>query len=131
MKRNVAKCCPRGHVYLPSERLGPKSRGCPTCRRAKERRWLALSQKGCPKERCRRKTRYAVKSGALAVAPCEVCGTENVEAHHDDYSNPMQVRWLCRKHHRDLHVARGDVEEKHPKSAFTSQWRQKARVVPE
>nr|DAD85891.1 MAG TPA: hypothetical protein [Siphoviridae sp. ctGdK3] len=28
---------------------------------------------------------------------------ENLEAHHDDYSKPLQVRWLCRRHHKQLH----------------------------
>ena len=35
--------------------------------------------------------------------PCEVCGDENTEKHHDDYDKPLEVRWLCFKHHRQLH----------------------------
>jgi len=31
--------------------------------------------------------------------PCEICGCEKSEAHHDDYSRPLDVRWLCRVHH--------------------------------
>ena len=38
------------------------------------------------------------------ILPCEVCGTrENIEKHHEDYTKPLKVRWLCRKHHRELH----------------------------
>lgn len=41
----------------------------------------------------------ALRSGKLIKGPCEKCGAENVDAHHDDYSKPLDVRWLCRRHH--------------------------------
>ncbi len=47
----------------------------------------------------------AIKAGSLKKQPCEVCERlENVEAHHDDYSKPLEVRWLCPLHHKGLHV---------------------------
>lgn len=46
----------------------------------------------------------AIKSGKLVPQPCEVCGaTEDVHGHHDDYTKKLDVRWLCRKHHREVH----------------------------
>ena len=45
----------------------------------------------------------SIKSGKLKRQHCEVCGSENVQAHHEDYSKPLEVRWLCFKHHRQLH----------------------------
>lgn len=45
----------------------------------------------------------AVRDGKLTRQPCEVCGAEPTEAHHDDYDKPLEVRWLCRKHHREYH----------------------------
>lgn len=44
----------------------------------------------------------AKKSGKLARQPCEVCGDPKSQAHHDDYSKPLDVRWLCFKHHREI-----------------------------
>ena len=38
--------------------------------------------------------------------PCEVCGIPESHAHHDDYSRPLDVRWLCEKHHKQLHKER-------------------------
>lgn len=55
-------------------------------------------------ELCRWKTQRAVASGRLVKAPCEVCGASKVEAHHDDYSQPLAVRWLCHTHHREYHA---------------------------
>jgi hypothetical protein len=47
----------------------------------------------------------AIRSGVLERSPCEVCGETKVEGHHDDYSKPLDVRWLCRKHHLEHHRA--------------------------
>jgi ribosomal protein S27AE len=46
---------------------------------------------------------YAIKSGKLIKQPCEKCGNTKVEAHHDDYSRPLEVRWLCKIHHMEHH----------------------------
>lgn len=43
--------------------------------------------------------------GLLLPEPCEVCGAEKVDAHHNDYDRPGDVRWLCRKHHVQHHQA--------------------------
>lgn len=45
----------------------------------------------------------AKKRGLLIKEPCEVCGYNVVEAHHDDYSKPLSVRWLCTGCHSKLH----------------------------
>lgn len=39
----------------------------------------------------------------LKRKPCEVCGTPNALAHHEDYSQPLKVKWLCPQHHADRH----------------------------
>ena len=48
--------------------------------------------------------RRAIKSGDLVRQPCEVCGEKPAHGHHDDYAKQLDVRWLCRVHHRDLHT---------------------------
>lgn len=45
----------------------------------------------------------AIRNGKLTKGSCEVCGSSKVEAHHDDYSKPLSVRWLCRTHHAEGH----------------------------
>lgn len=46
---------------------------------------------------------YALKIGKIKKGLCERCGCEKVEAHHEDYDKPLEVRWLCKKHHREIH----------------------------
>lgn len=42
--------------------------------------------------------------GDLTPQPCQRCGDAvGVHAHHDDYSQPLAVMWLCPKHHRERH----------------------------
>ena len=48
----------------------------------------------------------SIRDGKLIKGPCEICGSEKVHAHHDDYSKPLDVRWLCPQHHSDLHKNR-------------------------
>lgn len=45
----------------------------------------------------------AVRDGRLIKLPCEDCGEIKSQAHHDDYSKPLEVRWLCRRHHLEIH----------------------------
>jgi len=49
------------------------------------------------------KVRYAIRTGKLVKQPCWTCGEEKVEAHHPDYDKPLDVIWLCRKHHLEIH----------------------------
>jgi len=54
------------------------------------------------------KVAQAVKSGALEPKPCEVCGEPHVHGHHDDYDEPLNVRWLCPAHHKMWHDENGE-----------------------
>lgn len=55
------------------------------------------------KQRARRELAYAVQTGQITRDPCEVCGADNAHGHHDDYSKPLDVRWLCPTHHGEVH----------------------------
>lgn len=47
---------------------------------------------------------YALKTGEIVRGTCEVCGNTDVEAHHTDYTRPLDVRWFCITHHSSHHV---------------------------
>ena len=45
----------------------------------------------------------AIKQKKITKAPCAKCGELKVEAHHEDYSRPLDVTWLCQPHHKARH----------------------------
>lgn len=56
----------------------------------------------------RKKQLARLRVRGLARQPCERCGRRRrVQAHHDDYDKPLEVRWLCPPHHREWHAAHG------------------------
>jgi hypothetical protein len=87
------------------ERPGIRARLAET---ARERRKHPLEQ---TKASARRIVRSAIERGELERQPCEMCGHVKVDAHHDDYSWPLEVRWLCRQHHTDIHCAKAKGEK--------------------
>lgn len=50
--------------------------------------------------------RYAIKTGRLIRKDnCENCGgSDHINFHHDDYSKPLEGKWLCASCHKLLHV---------------------------
>lgn len=66
----------------------------------------------CRRHRQRHPLRYkarsmvanAVARGVLKREPCSGCGTTHrVQAHHADYSKPLEVTWACFRCHRQEH----------------------------
>ena len=49
----------------------------------------------------------SIRDGKLFPMPCEICGAK-ADAHHDDYAKPLNVRWLCRVHHKEWHREHGE-----------------------
>lgn len=44
-----------------------------------------------------------IRSGKIVKKACEICGSKKTHAHHEDYSKPLEVRWLCPLHHHRHH----------------------------
>lgn len=92
---------------LAALRVEMKSIKC----RLDSRKYRARSETS-QKEAARIAVASAVRNGSLIALPC-VCGDAKTEAHHDNYSKPLEVRWLCKgchaAHHRDqkTHCAKG------------------------
>ena len=46
----------------------------------------------------------AIRDNRLMPKPCEACGKNETQGHHEDYSKPLDVVWLCVRHHQDRHI---------------------------
>lgn len=68
----------------------------------------AKKQRQINRQKCnaRKKVKWAVNIGRLTRSKsCEMCGHEanRIEGHHQDYSKPLSVVWLCASCHRKIH----------------------------
>ena len=59
--------------------------------------------------KARQDLRNSVAAGRIIRKPCEVCGNIKSQGHHEDYSKPFDVIWLCALHHRYLHMGKIDL----------------------
>lgn len=84
-------------------------------RRAAAKRYQKASRLRDPmKYEARMAVSNAVRDGRLTRMPCEKCGTTvRVHGHHDDYNKPLDVRWLCHKHHMEHH-GKSDIQIERP-----------------
>lgn len=64
-----------------------------------------LSEEARLKSNARAYANVNQRRGRLVPRPCEGCGAADVEKHHEDYGQPLAVRWFCRAchlaHHRE------------------------------
>lgn len=56
------------------------------------------------KNKARQFTRSQIKKGLIVRGDCVVSGCDlTTEAHHEDYSKPLEIMWLCKAHHEQHH----------------------------
>lgn len=62
---------------------------------------------------CHRQLSAAVLKGLVLKGTfCQTCGAAEaqIEAHHQDYSKPLEVMWLCVPCHKRIHQQQRDFE---------------------
>lgn len=64
------------------------------------KKWI---DKNPEKSFCHQAVLIAKRKGLIKESKCQFCGEDKVVAHHEDYTKPLEVTWLCRQHHKDLH----------------------------
>ena len=81
-----------------AKRSGSETRRASLASGAKRQR-----DKNPEKYRARYTLTNAVRDGRVTKQPCTICGKGKVEAHHPDYTKPLEVLWFCRPHHKAHH----------------------------
>jgi len=80
----------------------------------------------------------AIKIGLLKRPPaCQECGKarphkdgrEPIQAHHDDYNKPLEIRWLCAGCHSKWHMHNKPIEKLHRPPTADEVARAEARLA--
>ena len=78
-------------------------------KRAMNRGRLRYAKKNPHKKKVSQKLNNGIRDGKIQKpSSCFVCKKDNcrIEGHHEDYSKPFDVMWLCRKCHAQIHKDR-------------------------
>jgi hypothetical protein len=105
---NKCKECTKNDVKIHYEAIGgnveyERARAkTPERKAAQKRYWKERAKRDPIRVQAQAKLSRAIRTGRLKKEPCEICGTtEKIQGHHEDYNKPLEVRWLCFKHHRE------------------------------
>ena len=98
-KRRIADTVRAGRLDPEKKRLRQRAYYARN-RELEKQRMRDRYQRDKPKFRARQAVSRAIKAGKLSRGPCVKCeATDKIQAHHPDYSKPLEVVWLCPKCH--------------------------------
>jgi len=113
MSEKPAKLCGKCKA-APVSSTRAWGRWCRDCANAYAREWRrkrVLTDEDRLRDASRAAATAARRKGILVPQPCERCGETKVEMHHEDYSKPLEVVWLCHRCHFDRHTELFGIEE--------------------
>lgn len=96
VSRSYAEARPARAAYERKRAQNPE-------RKAAQREHMAAHRARYPQRWAARvAVSNALRDGRLVRGACSVPGcTARAQAHHADYSKPLDVKWVCFKHHRE------------------------------
>ena len=87
----------------PTSKQKKKESNSQTNKKHREKRTAYDRARNPQKRIARQKIRQLIFDGKLERGSCVICGAINAQAHHEDYSKPFEIHWLCPKHHTEAH----------------------------
>lgn len=104
-RAGICSVCQVTHDRRRSD--GRPSSYCQACHNSYNRRtrpkYSDLSPEQKLKSNARAMANVYERRGKLIRQPCADCGGADVQKHHDDYTKPLEVTWLCRPCHMARH----------------------------
>jgi len=80
---------------------------CKECQRQYYKEWYKKHNRNRNKKAvkaCSLFNQYMKENNIQRPQFCSICGKEdNIRAHHPDYSKPLEIIWVCRQCHREIH----------------------------
>ena len=100
MFHDSPKLCKCGNLRRLSGRY------CLDCHAAYMRTWRKthpLTKSQVFKDTCRSYAGVYLRRGKIEKKGCQNCGDKDSQMHHEDYTKPLDVVWLCKEHHQGVH----------------------------
>lgn len=95
--------------YIVNKRYYSSKEGKIAVSNQTKRKWIRSKDK----IKCRNAVNWAILDGKIKPCACSVCGSCFLtEAHHEDYSKPFEITWLCKRHHMERHGKKLSKQER-------------------
>src|ERR1700677_66518 len=105
MMMNMSHCVRCGYEW--ERRVEGRPKNCPRC---KSPLWDRPKVSMAKMSKANAAVAKAKSKGILIPQPCSICGAmDKIQAHHENYDEPLEVTWYCPKHHRLRHEEIGDA----------------------
>lgn len=107
----ICSCCGAEHNRYRDNDRSRSASYCLSCHakyiRETRPKYSELTPEQRKKSNARSYANNYQRRGVIEKIPCQVCGDENSQKHHENYDWPLAVEWLCRGCHLAVH--RGEV----------------------
>ena len=114
-QKEAARVRARIYYYANREEILKQSKAWRQANPDKCKTYYARYRKNNPAKYAAQYTVWNAKVAGRVTEPdrCETCGIEAaLDAHHDDYTKPLEVRWLCRDCHAAHHRQFNEIGRK-------------------
>jgi len=112
-KTEPQRICSKCEGPLEENRIG-RQYYCKRCQaeisRKTRKKHSELSEDEKKRANARSYLNQYVRRGVIKKQPCQICGNPEVQAHHKDYSKPLEVVWLCKPCHIEMHKTGNDMD---------------------